>query len=89
MKRPFAHAFLRDRYFPGKPMSVSLEYRVVKDGKVVAARTLLESPDGRKGLAVAHGFVTAMGGRLDLEDTPGGGLTAVVTLPVAPTIVES
>lgn len=33
------------------------------------------------GLAVAQGFVTAMGGRLELEDTPGGGLTAVVELP--------
>ncbi|MGE0877935.1 MAG: ATP-binding protein [Acidimicrobiia bacterium] len=35
------------------------------------------------GLAVAQGFVTAVGGRLEFEDTPGGGLTAVVTLPVA------
>jgi two-component system, OmpR family, sensor histidine kinase KdpD len=33
------------------------------------------------GLAVAHGFVGAMGGTLELDDTPGGGLTAVVTLP--------
>jgi two-component system sensor histidine kinase KdpD len=36
------------------------------------------------GLAVARGFVDAMGGRLRLDDTPGGGLTAVVTLPAAP-----
>lgn len=35
------------------------------------------------GLAVVRGFVTAMHGELLLEDTPGGGLTAVVTLPVA------
>jgi two-component system sensor histidine kinase KdpD len=33
------------------------------------------------GLAVARGFVTAMDGELELEDTPGGGLTAVLTLP--------
>ncbi len=33
------------------------------------------------GLAVVQGFVNAMGGRVDLEDTPGGGLTAVVVLP--------
>jgi two-component system sensor histidine kinase KdpD len=32
------------------------------------------------GLAVARGFVGAMGGDLDLEDTPGGGTTAIVTL---------
>jgi two-component system sensor histidine kinase KdpD len=32
------------------------------------------------GLAVARGFVEAVGGRLALEETPGGGLTVVVTL---------
>jgi two-component system sensor histidine kinase KdpD len=35
------------------------------------------------GLAVARGFVDAMGGRLTLEDTPGGGLTARIDLPIA------
>ena len=34
------------------------------------------------GLAVARGFVEAMGGTLEAEDTPGGGLTMVVSLPV-------
>jgi len=34
------------------------------------------------GLAVAKGFVEAMGGELVLEDTPGGGLTSVISLPV-------
>ncbi len=33
------------------------------------------------GLAVARGFVEAVGGRLALEETPGGGLTVVLTLP--------
>ncbi|HLY35139.1 MAG TPA: ATP-binding protein, partial [Candidatus Limnocylindria bacterium] len=34
------------------------------------------SPDGvGLGLAVARGFIEAMGGQLTLEDTPGGGLT--------------
>jgi two-component system sensor histidine kinase KdpD len=33
------------------------------------------------GLAVARGFVEAVGGDLDLEDTPGGGATLVVRLP--------
>jgi two-component system sensor histidine kinase KdpD len=36
------------------------------------------------GLAVARGLTEAMGGRLLAEDTPGGGLTMVVDLPVAP-----
>jgi two-component system sensor histidine kinase KdpD len=35
------------------------------------------------GLAVAKGFVEAMGGELTLEDTPRGGLTSVVTLKLA------
>ena len=36
------------------------------------------------GLAVARGFVDAMQGELVLDDTPGGGLTAMVILPRAP-----
>ncbi|GHJ40654.1 ATP-binding protein [Streptomyces sp. TS71-3] len=32
------------------------------------------------GLAVARGFTEAMGGTLEAEDTPGGGLTMVLTL---------
>jgi two-component system sensor histidine kinase KdpD len=32
------------------------------------------------GLAVARGFVVAMGGEITVEDTPGGGLTVVVSL---------
>jgi two-component system sensor histidine kinase KdpD len=37
------------------------------------------------GLAVARGFIVAMGGELELDDTPGGGTTAVVTLQAART----
>jgi len=35
------------------------------------------------GLAVAKGFLLAMGGAIEAVDTPGGGLTMRVTLPVA------
>jgi two-component system sensor histidine kinase KdpD len=35
------------------------------------------------GLAIARGFVAAMGGELAIEDTPGGGTTMVVALPAA------
>ena len=45
------------------------------------------------GLAVARGFAEAVGGELDLEDTPGGGCTLVVRLsaPVdrTPTIIDA
>jgi two-component system sensor histidine kinase KdpD len=33
------------------------------------------------GLAVAKGFVEAMGGELAIDDTPGGGVTMVISLP--------
>ncbi|HEY5032830.1 MAG TPA: ATP-binding protein, partial [Actinomycetes bacterium] len=36
------------------------------------------------GLSLSRGLTEAMGGTLTLEDTPGGGLTMVVALPVAP-----
>jgi two-component system, OmpR family, sensor histidine kinase KdpD len=35
------------------------------------------------GLAVAKGFLEAMGGEIEVDDTPGGGLTIVARLPVA------
>jgi len=35
------------------------------------------------GLALSKGFVEGMGGTLTPEDTPGGGLTMVVSLPLA------
>jgi two-component system, OmpR family, sensor histidine kinase KdpD len=35
------------------------------------------------GLAVARGFVEAMGGEVEIEDTPGGGLTMVLRLRTA------
>ncbi|ONI85139.1 sensor histidine kinase [Saccharothrix sp. ALI-22-I] len=35
------------------------------------------------GLSVAKGFVDAMGGAITAEDTPGGGLTIVISLPIA------
>ncbi|MGQ0616298.1 MAG: DUF4118 domain-containing protein [Acidimicrobiia bacterium] len=37
------------------------------------------------GLAIARGFIGAMGGELVIEDTPGGGVTMVVSLRTGPT----
>ncbi|MFF7244923.1 ATP-binding protein [Embleya sp. NPDC008237] len=37
------------------------------------------------GLAVARGFAEAMNGSLTAEDTPGGGLTMILTLPASTT----
>lgn len=36
------------------------------------------------GLALSKGFTEGMGGALTPEDTPGGGLTMVISLPVSP-----
>ncbi len=41
------------------------------------------------GLALSRGFTEGMGGTLSLEDTPGGGVTMVVTLPVAEAVSDS
>jgi two-component system sensor histidine kinase KdpD len=58
-----------------------------KDRMFAAFQRLGDSPDGAGlglGLAVAKGFAVALGGDLEAEDTPGGGLTMVLTLPAAP-----
>ncbi|TGA97569.1 sensor histidine kinase KdpD [Streptomyces sp. MZ04] len=73
-----------------------VELRVVDQGPGVpdAAKSRIFEPFQRYGdaprgagvglgLAVARGFVEAMGGTLGAEDTPGGGLTMVLTLRAA------
>ena len=45
-----------------------------------------DAPDGSGvglGLAVAQGLSEAVGATLEAEDTPGGGLTMVVSIPLA------
>jgi two-component system, OmpR family, sensor histidine kinase KdpD len=45
------------------------------------------SPGVGLGLAIARGFTEAMKGSLTMEDTPGGGLTVVISLPAAASTV--
>lgn len=40
------------------------------------------SPGAGLGLTLSRGLTEAMGGRLDPHETPGGGLTMVISLPV-------
>ncbi|WP_222193033.1 ATP-binding protein [Modestobacter italicus] len=74
-----------------------VELRVVDRGPGVPERDrarmfapfqrLGDSPAGQGvglGLAVARGLTEAMAGTLTAEETPGGGLTMVVSLPAAP-----
>lgn len=53
LKRPHQYGFIRDKYFPGEPMTVDLEYVVVKAGKVVLHKTLIETSEGSSGLEPA------------------------------------
>ena len=50
----------------------------------------LGNPDSRTGvglgLVVSRGLAEAMGGTVEPEETPGGGLTMVVSLPAAPAL---
>jgi len=39
------------------------------------------------GLAVARGLAEAVDATIEVEDTPGGGLTMIVTVPVAVPVV--
>lgn len=48
-----------------------------------------DAPDGHGvglGLAVARGLVESFAGTLEADDTPGGGLTMVFSLPAAPSL---
>ncbi|MFL6206488.1 MAG: ATP-binding protein, partial [Acidimicrobiales bacterium] len=70
-----------------------IDLRVIDQGPgiPVAERARLFEPFQRMGdtstsgvglgLAVAKGFVEAMGGELTIDDTPGGGITMVIGLP--------
>jgi len=55
LKRPHQYGFVRDKYFPGQPMTVRLEYVVVRAGKVVLRKTLARTPQGSRGLEPSFG----------------------------------
>jgi two-component system sensor histidine kinase KdpD len=89
---------------PDRPVRISasahgdiVEVRVIDFGPGIpvkdrdAAFEPFHRRDGQPagvGLAVARGFIEAMAGVLELEDTPGGGLTSVISLLCAPTIAS-
>ncbi|MCW2495756.1 ATP-binding protein [Jatrophihabitans sp.] len=75
----------------------SVELRIIDRGPGIASadRDAVFAPFQRRddhavnrqgvglGLAIARGFVEAMHGTISLDDTPGGGLMAVISLPIA------
>jgi two-component system sensor histidine kinase KdpD len=83
----------RSATIAGRPAS---ELRIIDHGQGVPAERVVEMfrPFQRLddipqttgvglGLAVAKGFTEAMGGTLRAEETPGGGLTMVIRLPLS------
>jgi len=51
LKRPFQYDFIRDKYFPGQPMTSLLEYFVIRDGRIIRRQTLIKTPaDGEHGI---------------------------------------
>jgi two-component system sensor histidine kinase KdpD len=73
----------------------SVHLRVIDRGRGIALseRTKVLAPFQRLGdqhtngvglgFSIAQGFVEAMHGTLTLDDTPGGGLTVTIILPIA------
>nr|WP_308252318.1 DUF4118 domain-containing protein [Pseudonocardia sp. KRD291] len=62
-----------------------------RDGLFAAFQRLGDrdaAPGVGLGLSVARGLTTVMGGTLSAEDTPGGGLTVVVSMPSAGAVAE-
>lgn len=65
LKRPHQYEFIRDAYFPGQPMTVHLEYVLVKDGSVISRRTLAETPASGQGIVPGYGrFHVGIAGKL-------------------------
>jgi hypothetical protein len=55
LKRPHQYAFIRDAYFPGQPMTVHLEYVLLKNGGVISRRTLAETTAERREMEPVYG----------------------------------
>ncbi len=74
-KQPHQYAFIRDKYFPGQPMIISLEYVVVKNGKVVSKKTLAQTPQTSTGFNPSFArFHISSGGKIHVI-AAGTGIT--------------
>lgn len=64
LRQPHQYDFIRDKYFPGERMTVTLEMLTIRDGKVAGKRTVAERTD-TGGLRPSYGrFHTDSKGKL-------------------------
>lgn len=68
LKTNIQHGFIRDRYFPGAPILSSLEYTMIKEGRVMSRHRLLLGGEIESGASPGYGRFHA---------TPDGTLWAV------------
>ncbi len=73
LERSVWHAAMRDRFFPGTPLTTSLEYAVVDRGKVVLRSTLARGGEEASSEVPGYGRFHALpGGRLTVVAYIGG-----------------
>jgi hypothetical protein len=76
LERSVWHAAMRDRFFPGTPLTTSLEYAVVDRGKVVLRSTLARGGEGASSEVPGYGRFHALpGGRLTVLAYMGGSVS--------------
>jgi hypothetical protein len=65
LKQTVQSNFMRDKFFPNVPITISLEYVVIKNGEVVKRKSLLKGGEGASGEIPGYGrFHIAEDGRL-------------------------
>jgi hypothetical protein len=65
LRQPHQYDFLRDKFFPGETMTVTLEVLTIREGKVVGKRTMAQRTDKGEGLRPSYGrFHTDAEGKL-------------------------
>ena len=88
LDRNIWHAFVRDEFFRGTPITVDLKYCRVREGKAVEQRTLVEHVEKQPGKEPIPGYgalhATADGRLLALYHVSGGDASACYAVQLVP-----
>ncbi len=88
LDRNIWHAFMRDEFFRGTPIAVSLVYARIREGKAIEQRTLIEHVEGQPAKAPVPNYgalhATADGRLLALYHVSGGDATGNYALQLLP-----